>query len=543
MMAAVFAFGVVLPLVSASSFLQARPHTEKSVSRALVQETLKAALSMEPDALNKLEGELRPMYTALPKDKTGALEPAVVRYALHRYFVQKHGWHLKGMEPAGHVANASSPASLLKDQVPEFVQGLLEKQTNGQGWHLHELAISAAALSELIRREMVQDLDFVYNLLGLSPSSSLDDAQLEQVITMYLAQYLVEESFTDMRPEAILNEVEGTYDRWGELKMWAQDIWQALDHNEALQRNPFVRASEGHSFQRVEHVIQEIMDRYSSFQSLECNRMTDVLLDMEHQSTGRVPLGRFYDAGVAHVWEFWEPKEYLQHSGALDNTDPKRPAVIIPNYVYGMNNCLASSSFFSVCCTNKCEQLVGHLEGALAASSGSPQRVAELVSLLPSESVDAPRSLSAEMLARLEEIASIHDGEVPLHGRLFSQWLHHAYPRECPFPHVDGEKSPLTPEAWAAKFGRDYSLSVAEMQALSHRHRHGARDQQEGLPWSSAEELVGDSQRHRKRASGLWRKGMAFVVVAAVALPLLRAWNALLALGADPSMPAKHHMV
>jgi len=58
---------------------------------------------------------------------------------------------------------------------------------------------------------------------------------------------------------------------------------------------------------------------------------------------------KFYGAGLDNQWKFWEPKEYLQHAGALDETNPKSPSVIIPNYVYGMNNCLASSSFFAVC--------------------------------------------------------------------------------------------------------------------------------------------------------------------------------------------------
>ena len=36
----------------------------------------------------------------------------------------------------------------------------------------------------------------------------------------------------------------------------------------------------------------------------------------------------------------------------------------------------------------------------------------------------------------MEQVASHHGGKVPLHGRLFAQWLHHAFPRECPYPHV-----------------------------------------------------------------------------------------------------------
>merc|ERR1740121_2572409 len=205
-------------------------------------------------------------------------------------------------------------------------------------------------------------------------------------------------------------------------------------------------------------------------------------------STGRVPLAKFYGAGMANKWKFWEPKEYLQHAGALDESDSKRPAVIIPNYVYGMNNCLASSSFFAVCCTNKCERLIGHLERLLEAPS-------------------APRQRPAALHVRLAEIAEHHGGEVPLHGRLFSQWLHHAYPRECPFPHVDGEANPLTPEAWAEAFGTHFAASDDEMKRHIRRHslEHG---EDEELPWS--------------------QKGLAMVAVVAVAVPMVRTWNSIL---------------
>merc|ERR550537_644654 len=27
---------------------------------------------------------------------------------------------------------------------------------------------------------------------------------------------------------------------------------------------------------------------------------------------------------------------------------------------------------------------------------------------------------------------------IPLHGRLFAQWLHYAFPHECPYPHMSG---------------------------------------------------------------------------------------------------------
>ena len=34
------------------------------------------------------------------------------------------------------------------------------------------------------------------------------------------------------------------------------------------------------------------------------------------------------------------------------------------------------------------------------------------------------------MVSQLQSIAKEHGGQVPIHGRLFAQWLHYVFPRE-----------------------------------------------------------------------------------------------------------------
>merc|ERR1719188_246763 len=192
--------------------------------------------------------------------------------------------------------------------------------------------------------------------------------------------------------------------------------------------------------------------------------MTKFLVNLQFKDTGRVPLSSFYLASQGDEWIFSEHKEYLHHVGALDESDPRRPSVVIPNYIYGMNNCLASSSYFSVCCVNKCERLMSHVEREIAAPIASLQRLVEVVSALPSDFVDAPRELPVSMLSRLSEMAELHgDGKVPLHSRLFAQWMHHAYPQECPFPHSVRGQSALTPEDWSTQTGLEDALDQAEL--------------------------------------------------------------------------------
>merc|ERR1719220_267364 len=267
------------------------------------------------------------------------------------------------------------------------------------------------------------------------------------------------------------------------------------------------------------------MHRFSSFQSVECDALADILEKMEWKGTGRVLLSDFYSVGQGRKWNFRQPVEYLRHVGALDESDPRRLSVVIPNYVYSMNNCLASSSFFSVCCTNKCERLMSHVEREIAAPIASPQRLAEVVAALPSDFVDAPRELPASMLSRLHEIGDLHNGEVPLHSRLFAQWMHHAYPQECPFPHSVLGQSTLTPEDWSAQTGLEHSLDRAELA------QHAERASDEGraseiVPWSDQEGLVSAHWQGLRAKQPLaqplaevhspWRKWMALLVVASL---------------------------
>merc|ERR1719188_2371092 len=149
--------------------------------------------------------------------------------------------------------------------------------------------------------------------------------------------------------------------------------------------------------------------------------MKENLLKLERPGTGRVLLQDFYNAALSGNPHFTEKQAFLRDTGILDETDPQRPSVVIPNYVNAATNCVAESRFYKVCCVNECEPLLGSLERHLAAPDAEPGRIVELVEQLPSSTVDAPRRLPAPLVQRLEEIASHHGGRVPLHGRLFSQ--------------------------------------------------------------------------------------------------------------------------
>merc|ERR1719491_674955 len=251
------------------------------------------------------------------------------------------------------------------------------------------------------------------------------------------------------------------------------------------QRNPFVPQRE--TFDSSVAFVEELGHHFGSFQDLECKALKGKLVELEHQGTGRVRLPRFYAGGVNGDWTLSESVQYLRNLGALDETDPNKPSVVIPNYLTSRTNCLTASGFYSVCCSDECEGLRQRLEGSIAAPTAAPARIAELVSALHSDTVDAPRNLSTVLLARLDGIAKLHGGHVPLHGRLFAQWMHHASPRECPFPHVAGTTSPMSPDDWMAHHGiDDVEATMEEMQWHYSRLQHEASTEDEGmmLPWT-----------------------------------------------------------
>merc|ERR1719219_1283484 len=77
--------------------------------------------------LQDIEEALRPIFDALPKRFSGAkVGPPAARYALHRLFIQRHGWHVKE---------------------------LFDDRLNSTGLDLHELAVFASILEHLIHSE------------------------------------------------------------------------------------------------------------------------------------------------------------------------------------------------------------------------------------------------------------------------------------------------------------------------------------------------------------------------------------------------------
>jgi len=106
---------------------------------------------------------------------------------------------------------------------------------------------------------------------------------------------------------------------------------------------------------------------------------------------------------------------------------------------------------------------------------------------------DEPPKLIGALTEQLEQIAVTHGGKVPLHGRLFTQWLHYAFPHECTFPHKAGSAVTSTPFQYGNKFIATHS-EMRENAAQSSLDTFNATMDKQELEWMSQwspeEELI-----------------------------------------------------
>jgi len=529
-----------LSVVEANAFLKASPSLrEERVSEEDVQSSLLAEVEgafgegAASSRVKQLEAVLSPIYAALPKNEQGYLGHSTVRYALHRLFVQRHGWVIKGLDTEGGHRNSTSSAGLLKEQVPGYIQDLFEKRLGGRGFGLNELAVLAATIEHLVHNEAIKRLGDAMKIHDRLPTSLLKVRQADEVLDTYMTAYIMGEDLSNMSIYDVLDlkaEMPELYLAWNETKDFVRKTRQDVTSSDGTTEQ---KTSEELDFALVARVAERVGERFGSFQNEECKQIKASLLNLEEPGTGRVRLSDFYKPAVGGHWQFQESMEYLRQLGALDESDPVKPRVIVANYISSPTNCIASSSFYSVCCMDECEGLLGHLEQQIAAPEATSTQVAKLVSELSSSSVVAPRKLSQSLLDRLGEIAAQHGGRVPLHGRLFAQWMHHAFPRECPFPHLSGTTNPQTPDEWLEATGKDVTATHKEMQvhvdtaeADPSPSLNDADDEEivlKALPWSPEEELLVVRPPHTENAVGgtFLRNLVMCMVVASVAYGLL----------------------
>merc|ERR1719420_1595756 len=455
-----------------------------------IEELYRELVEADHGALDAIERVLAPMYATLPRNANGKLGHATVCYALHRYFMQQHGWFINGMSQDGSGWSGSSTTTPMQERAPAHVQDLLERHLGSRGLSLRELAALASVLHSQVGQEYLGRSDRAYRMTGAPIEGRATEQQFTKAITLWMTMLIIGPDMhrvTDKQILGALSRMRRYFPHWDDLLLWVQDVRQSVAYTKRAWQNPFV--GESIPLEAMHHVASEVPRRFGWWHDQLCVDMKSALLEMEGtRSTGRVSLGAFYGGKSAGKdWRFIESVDYLRQLGALDESDPERLRVIVPNYLSGPNNCIEASGVHTYCCKDECGVLVAEVERGIAAPTGAVGDIAKVVAQISTDTVDAPRNLTTELMSKLDSVASRHGRRVPLHGRLFAQWMHHAFPNECPHPHVSGTTAPQTTEAFT-RAGKIVSITDDERaQHIASASQESKADDIKNLFWSEEE--------------------------------------------------------
>jgi hypothetical protein len=409
--------------------------------QATLTELFRGTSAAANSRLAAIEASTWQTFQALPKNEVGRLRPAAVRYIVHSYFAKEHGWLITGLEPHGmQVLNTSEvhDVSILQDKAPLLVENLLEARQANHGLTFNDIVVMIAVLEQMMFDESITLLQAAYRLNGLSVQDQITEDVLHQALQSYLILFGqgAKANLHDAKYHQLVVQARAR----PELEEFEHDAVLNFEYAHRHQRNPFVPRE--YSFQAAVQIMEVLAQQYGKWQNSECRDMKAHLAELDPEGLGSVPLGLFYAQPLGSVYHFSESVEYLRKVGALDETTVGKPKVLIANYIVGPSNCIATSSYYSVCCISECDNIFSELEKRVAAPAATPERLLSIVGNMTDHAL--PQGLPQ----KLHAIAIRHGGMIPLHGRLFAQWLHFAFPHECPYPSIIESNTALTPSSW-----------------------------------------------------------------------------------------------
>jgi len=501
----------------------------KQIEKPDVLETLFSMLAANAsqERINEIQRTMEPTFNAVPKTHDGHLGHKAMLYILHRWSIDQHGWFIKDLD-SSYKAVPLKNAVMKPSWIPAYLHELLEKRFGESGVALHELAAVAATIEALVEKESMRRFEAIDKLIPLPKVVSVQEFMVR--LQMFMLVFLRNERVPLDRADHMYKFLEvssATLHGWGPTLEFVDMIF---DRNAVMADNKNDYVDVHKSF----GAFKRIGLQYHEFNDRQCVKLKRTLMDMEDAMPGRVRLSTFYNKSFFNGWLFTEKPDYLRSLGALEETDGVQ-RLIITNYVHAMPNCDKPSNLYSICCRNECEDLMTSLEREIAAPEAKAQTIIKLVSELASDTMPANRSLPQTLKDRLQKIEDMHVGMVPLHGRLFAQWMHHVYPRECPYPQISGSTYAQTADEWMKQNGVSSSFEMTEVQSYILNSTCSAggdcavsgKELSNELPWTEEEELplvcrksiaeptvTFPAENARRQISWSWVSLLALVLVA-----------------------------
>jgi len=417
--------------------------------------------------LQYLRRKFSSTWKALAKNTDGNVDKRSLRYIVHRHFMQEYHLSIAGLEPA-QVNTSHEEVVLLTEFAPQFVREVLQEDVAQAGYSFEDIITMVAAIERMLEgttRNIVSEA-FEQSKCGSQDLLSVDDAM--RVLEMYAGVWILGEVVTpthdmseDGQPEDIHENWEDILDFiWGQIESFQHfNRFSVADPQKSRTWNPLRPMF---SFEDIESIAARMTMEFGRYWEGECSRIKNLLVDMDGKGSGRVPLPEFYAAATRGEWRFSESESYLRQLGALDETSSwSGPQLILTNYLQGSSNCIISADHYRVCCANECEYILDEIEEAVGGPLGDPQQIIRFVQHNVTASLESSGvRVMSKMRKQLQEIAAGNGGQIPIHGRLFAQWLHYVLPHQCPFPHKAGSTVALTP----SQYGQDHVASMQEMR-------------------------------------------------------------------------------
>jgi hypothetical protein len=498
------------------------------VQQAL-SEALGVGFGIRGNHMLDVRTSLEPMWRTMAQDSHGRIDSRALRYLVHRYFLQRYHISIIGME-ALQVSSSSSAAEvdLIAELAPKLIRGLLEGTSEELGYSLEDTAALVAVIERLVEDSGHDQVEEAYNARGFEITDTLTRDQLMDVMKHYVVRWMNgrnEKRIAEYEVNRTVFEQIMQRPNWQKLLADAKGHILALEHH----RTKALVSGQAHgsglkeswnpmrplfSFADVQAVVSDLIGQFGRSFEPACEDLTQVLVKHSRHNTGRVPLSDFYAAALAGQWHFSESPEYLRHLGVLEEASWfHEPQVILANYMQSANSCVITQKHFRVCCRSPCQDFYSDLEMAIGTPEAEPEVVLAIVSNFTFGLDDASPRVTKKLRSQLQEIAQANHGRIPLHGRLFAQWLHFVFPSECPFPHRSGSTIGLSPREFES-----YGATVEEMKAIVRQGRERAsadRPKEAGEQrqhdedhsdylmdlWSQEEELLSNHLQQGHRAT------------------------------------------
>eukprot|EP00438_Fugacium_kawagutii_P020507 Skav212684 [mRNA] locus=scaffold1930:86587:94180:+ [translate_table: standard] len=305
-------------LSAAHSFLNSNEVTENEVQQSLMD-------NLETDVeqgqkWSEIHQALLPTYNALPKNSQGLIDHQAVRYVLHRMFVQKYGWYIKGLEPSGD--------------------------------HWHEEKPSDTELAkELVSHEAKNRLKTAYQIHDFPMTGELTRDQADDLVRTWYVSFLLAGNFSASSPDEVHSK----------KAIFARRAQRVAGCTQRARSAP---------------TEEDWQDADDWLVKLEKEHYEGNLALQLGKKAGRVRLSTFYKKSLYSHWRFTEKAceaEYLRRLGALDDSDVQQPQVIMANYM--MAGKLIGAAWEScVGCVGSTCWMLGKARGGRFGKAGS-QRI------------------------------------------------------------------------------------------------------------------------------------------------------------------------